>query len=104
MGGVGRPLHAEAAMTDTQTPDSPEYRSPEALRFEWGNWDKQEGGARYPSIPADDLHALGIALYRLLTWVERLLSKEPEARGEEDRKPETGERGCMQRAAVLPPP
>jgi predicted Ser/Thr protein kinase len=100
-------------------PNTPEYRSPEALRFEWGNWGKK--GARYAASPADDLYALAVALYRLLTRVypppgtdpemlkeqaqelsprrlpahelngrvvralseliERLLSKEPEARG-----------------------
>lgn len=48
-------------------PNTPEYRSPEALRFEWQHWSTPE--ARYHATPADDLYALGVTLYRLLTRV-----------------------------------
>ncbi|HYO69742.1 MAG TPA: protein kinase [Archangium sp.] len=43
-------------------PGTPEYRSPEALRFA-----KQWEGEPYPFGPADDLWALGVMLYWLLT-------------------------------------
>jgi hypothetical protein len=65
-------------------PNTPEYRSPEALRFEWGNWDKK--GARYPSSPADDLYALGAALYRLLTRVYPPPGTEPEVLKEQSQE------------------
>ncbi|OJT24870.1 hypothetical protein BO221_10730 [Archangium sp. Cb G35] len=43
-------------------PGTPEYRSPEALRFA-----KQWEGEPYPFGPSDDLWALGVMLYWLLT-------------------------------------
>jgi len=43
-------------------PGTPEYRSPEALRFA-----RQWEGEPYPFGPADDLWALGVTLYWLLT-------------------------------------
>jgi serine/threonine-protein kinase len=43
-------------------PGTPEYRSPEALRFA-----KQWEGEPYPFGPGDDLWALGVMLYWLLT-------------------------------------
>lgn len=46
-------------------PNTLEYRSPEALRFEWQHW--KTPGARYHATSADDLYALGVALYRLMT-------------------------------------
>jgi serine/threonine protein kinase len=48
-------------------PNTREYRSPESLRFEWAHWSTQ--GARYETRPADDLYALGVAAYRLVTGV-----------------------------------
>ena len=49
-------------LTRRLPPGTPEYRSPEVLRFarEWE-------GERYPAGPADDLWALGVTLYSLLT-------------------------------------
>lgn len=49
-------------LTKRLPPGTPEYRSPELLRFarEWE-------GERYPAGPADDLWALGVTLYSLLT-------------------------------------
>jgi len=58
---AGAPPITESLMP----PNTREYRSPEALRFEWGNWRTKE--ARYQARPADDLHALGISMYRLVT-------------------------------------
>ena len=41
------------------------YRSPEAVRFHLDN--AHHPAARYPSQPSDDLYALGVVLYALLT-------------------------------------
>jgi eukaryotic-like serine/threonine-protein kinase len=42
-------------------PNTPEYRSPEALRFLWKNWHQKE--ARYEAGPADDVYALVTRVY-----------------------------------------
>jgi hypothetical protein len=48
-------------------PGTPQYRSPEALRF-YVRW-SPESGAPYAATPADDLYALGVMAYRLVTGV-----------------------------------
>jgi serine/threonine protein kinase len=64
-------------LTETlMPPNTPEYRSPEALRFQWGNWQAKE--ARYEARPADDLYALGVSTYRLATRVYPPPGTEPE--------------------------
>jgi serine/threonine protein kinase len=57
-------------------PNTREYRSPESLRFEWAHWRTQ--GAHYESHPADDLYALGVAAYRLVTGVYPPPGTDPE--------------------------
>jgi hypothetical protein len=46
-------------------PGTHEYRSPEALRFQWKHWREKE--ARYEARPADDVYAMGVSMYRLVT-------------------------------------
>jgi len=50
-------------LTAVLPPGTPEYRSPEALRFAR----EDEGTGSYPAGPGDDLWALGVTLYFLLT-------------------------------------
>ncbi len=45
-------------------PGTPEYYSPESLRFQWEN--RHQPTARYEALPTDDLYALGITAYRLV--------------------------------------
>jgi eukaryotic-like serine/threonine-protein kinase len=65
-------------------PNTREYRSPESLRFEWAHWNTQ--GAHYDARPADDLYALGVAAYRLVTGVYPPPGTEPEALKEQLRQ------------------
>jgi hypothetical protein len=48
-------------------PGTPPYRSPEALRF-YVRW-KPDGRAPYEAGPADDLYALGVMAYRVVTGI-----------------------------------
>ena len=64
-------------LTETlMPPNTPEYRSPEALRFQWSHWRTQE--ARYETRPADDVYALGVTGYRLVTRVYPPPGTDPE--------------------------
>ncbi len=65
-------------------PNTREYRSPESLRFEWAHWHTPR--AHYESRPADDLYALGVTAYRLVTGVYPPPGTEPEALKEQLRK------------------
>lgn len=58
-------------------PNTREYRSPESLRFEWAHW--RTKGAHYEASPEDDLYALGVTLYRLVTGVYPPPGTDPEA-------------------------
>jgi len=68
---AGAPPITESLMP----PSTREYRSPEALRFEWENGLRK--GAQYQARPADDLYALGVSMYRLVTGVYPLPGADP---------------------------
>jgi eukaryotic-like serine/threonine-protein kinase len=46
-------------------PGTPEYQSPESQRFQWEY--RHQPGARYEAQASDDLYALGVMAYRLVT-------------------------------------
>jgi serine/threonine-protein kinase len=63
--GVGYYAGARTLTQGLFPPDTPQYRSPEAWRF--GQENKDVKGAHYRAGPGDDLYALGVVFYRLLT-------------------------------------
>jgi eukaryotic-like serine/threonine-protein kinase len=46
-------------------PGTPQYQSPESLRFEWQSLGQRS--SRYEAQPADDVYAMGVMAYRLVT-------------------------------------
>jgi len=63
--GVGGDEEAGFRTGGLLPPGTPDYRSPEAWRFEREN--QGVPGAHYHPTPSDDLYALGVVLYWLLT-------------------------------------
>jgi serine/threonine protein kinase len=63
--GVGDYLGAPTLTDEVLPPGTYPYRSPEALHYQWHHW--RERGAHYEPGPADDLYALGVMAWRLLT-------------------------------------
>ncbi|NOJ93897.1 protein kinase [Corallococcus coralloides] len=85
--GIGDYTGAPGVTQSMLPPGTMEYRPPEAWRFMRKHLG--QAGARYVSAPSDDIWALGIVLYRLLTarwpfdastdadYVEGVMGKEP---------------------------
>jgi hypothetical protein len=63
--GSGTHAGADTLTQQTLPPGTPAYRSPEAWMFELRHW--RDPQARYHSGPADDLYALGVMGYQLVT-------------------------------------
>ena len=79
--GRGAPPLTETLMP----PNTREYRSPEALRFHWAHLRDRE--AHYEARPTDDLYALGVCAYRLVTGEYPPPGTDPEARSNPYRSP-----------------
>lgn len=68
-----------APLTETLMPSGTRlYRPPEALRFQWAH--RGSHSVYYEATPADDIYALGVTAYRLVTGVYPPPGTEPEAR------------------------
>ncbi|WP_224371619.1 serine/threonine protein kinase [Hyalangium versicolor] len=63
--GAGDFRGAPIITSEVLPPGTPGYRSPEALSYQERYWRTQ--GAHYKPGPADDLYALGVTAYRLVT-------------------------------------
>jgi len=63
--GSGNYLGASVLTRQPQPPGTPQYQSPESQRFEFEH--AGAATARYKARPADDVYALGMMAYRLIT-------------------------------------
>jgi hypothetical protein len=104
--GVGGYAGAPGITRHPFLPGTPEYRAPEAWRYQWEHLGQPD--VRYEAGPLDDLWALGVTLYGLLTerypfeapddsaMVEAVLHRAPRPPHEVDaRVPEALSRVCL---------
>ncbi len=86
-------------LTDTAVPPGTEpYRSHQLLRFRYEHRYKE--GARYEFRPEDDLYALGVTAYYLVTGGYPAVGTDPESRGDPLREPPERLRPPRERATV----
>jgi len=104
--GAGDFLGAPTLTRELLPPGTPHHRSPEALRFHWLHY--QLPGAHYEPGPADDVYALGVTAYCLVTGIypapvlpPELLEGEPSFRPPEWRPPEQLVTVCPELAALI---
>ncbi|MBN1209202.1 MAG: serine/threonine protein kinase [Myxococcaceae bacterium] len=76
--GSGTWAEAPLITDGPMPPGTRYYRSPEALRFHWHS--RRLKDAHYEATPADDVYALGVAMYRVATGVHPPPGTDPEAR------------------------
>ena len=104
--GAGDFLGAPTLTRELLPPGTPYHRSPEALRFHWLN--RQVPGAHYKPGPADDIYALGVTAYCLVTGTypppvlpPELLASDPSFRPPVWEPPENLVTVCPELAALI---
>jgi eukaryotic-like serine/threonine-protein kinase len=104
--GAGDFLGAPTLTKELLPPGTPYYRSPEALRFHWLH--RHLPGAHYEPGPADDVYALGVTAYCLVTGTyphpvlpAELLASEPSFRPPVSEPTEQRVTVCPELAALI---
>jgi serine/threonine protein kinase len=104
--GAGNFLGAPTLTREVLPPSTPYHRSPEALRFHWLN--RHVPGSHYKPGPADDVYALGVTAYCLVTGTypppvlpPELLASDPSFRPPVWEPPENLVTVCPELAALI---